>query len=106
MPLSEGVRSLFAEGVVSEALVIDWRHEGQRNAFDTGLVRDFSLPAVPLIAFGGLSEASQIAALLELPRVVAAGVGNFLSYNEHAVQRLKEQMGQVALRPALYAADY
>jgi hypothetical protein len=35
--------------------------------------------------------------------VVAAGVGNFLAWREHAVQRLKEQLRDLPLRPARYA---
>ena len=104
--LAESSFSLFAEGVISEALVIDWRHEGQPSGFDVNLVHLFPFDGVPLITFGGLSEPAQLAALLALPRVSAVGVGNFLSYSEHAVQTFKQQLTDMPLRPAVYAADY
>jgi cyclase len=97
---------LLAEGVVSEAMLIDWRHEGYPRAFDTELVRRFPLDGVPLIAFGGLSDATQLRQLLDMPPVVAVAVGNFLSYSEHAVQALKGQLTDLPLRPASYAAAY
>lgn len=102
-PLSTAALSLFERGVVSEALVIDWRHEGQPRGFDEALIRDFPLPAVPLIAFGGLSDAGQHRQFLANPRVVATAVGNFLSYREHAVQSLKAALGGLPLRAPAYA---
>lgn len=102
-PLSAAALSLLERGVVSEALVIDWRHEGEPDAFDEALVRDFPLPEVPLIAFGGLSNAAQHRRLLTHPRVVATAVGNFLSYREHAVQSLKAALGGLPLRAPAYA---
>lgn len=103
VPLSAAALSLFERGVVSEALLIDWHNEGQPGAFDEALVRDFPLPAVPLIAFGGLSDAAQHRRLLANPRVVATAVGNFLSYREHAVQSLKAALGGLPLRAPTYA---
>jgi cyclase len=105
-PFASGGFPLFDDGVISEAMIIDWRHEGFRNAFDMNLVEHFPFDKIPLIPFGGLSEASQLASLLVLPRIVAAGVGNFLSYSEHAVQALKEQLTGLPLRPAAYAAAF
>jgi cyclase len=42
--------------------------------------------------------------VLERANVVAAGVGNFLSYREHAVQHFKQQLLGLPLRPATFAA--
>lgn len=105
-PLDKASLSLLAEGVVSEAMLIDWRHEGHPQAFDMDLVRRFPLDGVPLIAFGGLSDPIQLRQLLGMPRIAAAAVGNFLSYTEHAVQTLKRQLTDLPLRPASYAAAY
>jgi imidazole glycerol-phosphate synthase subunit HisF len=93
--------SLFAARVVSEALIIDWRHEGDRGAFDMNLIRRFPTVDVPLIAFGGVSETAQLEQLFGVDRVAAIGVGNFLSYREHAVQLLKRGTGSDRIRPAL-----
>lgn len=105
-PLDSASLSLLTEGVVSEAMLIDWRHEGHPQAFDMDLVRRFPLDGVPLIAFGGLSDPDQLRQLLDMPRIAAVAVGNFLSYSEHAVQTLKRQLTDLALRPASYAAAY
>ena len=94
---------LFEEGVISEALVIDWVHEGQVAAFDTELVSRFPLPDVPLITFGGISEPAQASALWSLPQVSAVAVGNFLNYTELAVQRFKQHAPSLLVRPATYA---
>ena len=93
---------IFEEGLISEALVIDWKHEGMRNGFDLELLRRFPVPGVPLIAFGGLSETAQIGEALGMPRVVAVGVGNFLNYTEHSVQHYKERLGFTMLRRPEY----
>jgi imidazole glycerol-phosphate synthase subunit HisF len=103
-PLERSQLPLLAEGVISEALVIDWRHEGHRNAFDMDLVRRFPFDHVPLIAFGGVSEGAQLVSLFGEPAVAAVGIGNFLSYSEHAVQQLKRQLTELPVRPAAYAA--
>lgn len=93
---------LFDHGLISEALVIDWKHEGIPNGFDLDLLRRFPISSVPLIAFGGLSEVAQLEAVLAMPQVVAAGVGNFLNYKEHAVQAYKESLTSTVLRRADY----
>ena len=94
---------LFDEGVISEAMIVDWVHEGHPAAFDTELVTRFPLRNVPLIPFGGISEPAQAAALLSVPQVSAVAVGNFLNYTELAVQRFKQQAPAPLTRPATYA---
>ena len=105
-PLDKTSLSLLAEGVVSEALLIDWRHEGHLQAFDMDMVRRFPLDGVPLIAFGGLSDPAQLRQVLGMPRIAAVAMGNSLNYSEHAVQILKRQLTDLPLRPASYAAAY
>jgi len=100
-PLSDQLVAALEDGIVSEAIVIDWRHEGSPDAFDESLM-DAAPGAFPLIAFGGISTAAQMENLYRRPRVVACGVGNFLSYQEHAVQTLKSQAAAMPLRPPLY----
>jgi cyclase len=63
------------------------------------------MTGVPLIAFGGVSETSQIEELLASPNVVAAAVGNFLNYTEHSVQHLKRGLVSAPLRPPTYAGS-
>jgi len=100
-PLSSVLLELLASGSVSEALVIDWQHEGEPRGFNAALIE--TLPDnVPVIAFGGLSQPDQIARVLRSPRVAAAAVGNFLSYREHAMQAFRAEIVGVPLRPAEY----
>jgi cyclase len=100
--LDPAVMELFRTGVISEAVLVDWQHEGTRGAFDERLLSAFPVREVPLICFGGLSEPAQLRSVLESPRVTAAALGNFLNYAEHAVQRYRQQLPGVALRPASY----
>jgi cyclase len=105
MPLTAADVSLFDRRVVSEALIVDWRHEGTAAAFDLNLIRHFPAPDVPLIAFGGVSEPAQLETLFDDGRVAAVGIGNFLSYREHAVQTLKRQAGGSSMRAARFLSD-
>jgi cyclase len=100
--LSREVRSLFERRVISEALLIDWRHEGEPGAFDMELVDRFPIVGVPLIAFGGISDARCIGALLDHPSTVAVGIGNFLAYREHAVQQIRREIEGRPIRPPAY----
>ncbi len=100
-PLGGALLELLEGGVLSEALVVDWKNEGRPGGFDLALI-DALPETVPVIAFGGLSQASQIATVLRSPRVVAAAVGNFLSYREHAIQAFKTELFGLPLRPAAY----
>lgn len=85
---SKELLRLFADAVVSEALIIDWEHEGQPKSFQDSLIRNLPFE-VPLIVFGGISESAQVQCLLADVSVVAVAIGNFLNYHEHAVQHLK-----------------
>jgi cyclase len=97
------VSAVLKSGAISELLLVDWRHEGEVNGFDETLLDEAGLPHLPLIVFGGLSEPAQLRRVLLRPNVVAAGVGHFLSWREHAVQRIKEALRDLPLRPPTYA---
>ena len=106
-PLPPALLAVLRSGAISEALLIDWRNEGQpagSAGFDDALLDHWPLPNLPLIAFGGLGEVRRLSAVLQRPAVVAAGVGNVLSWREHAVQALKASLIGLPLRPAHYAA--
>lgn len=105
-PMPVRVAEGFANGLVSEVLLTDWRHEGMPAAFDQELLDAFPCPGLPLIAFGGISEPRQIRSLLARPNVAAVAIGNFLSYQEHAIQKLRNAIDTEVLRPAIYAAEY
>ena len=103
--LDPQVLQLLRSREISEALIIDWRHEGKATAFDTRLLEHPQLQGIPLIAFGGLSGELLLRRALKLPQVVAAAQGNFLAYREHAIQALREQLQGLPLRSAHYGTS-
>lgn len=100
-PLAQWLAQLPLEWI-SELMVSDWQNEGSPGRFDERLLDIARHVDMPLLCFGGISEAAQIQRVLAHPQVVAAGVGNFLSYREHAVQSLKQQLGSSAVRVLHY----
>lgn len=97
--LSDTVVGLLRDKLISEALLIDWKHEGSSAGFDIRLAQHAQLASIPLIAFGGLGDATTMRSVLELPNVVACAVGNPLHYREHAIGHLKQELGTVPVRP-------
>lgn len=97
-PLNEKVVALLREKVVSEALIIDWKNEGHDRGFDFELLKQFPLHDLPLIAFGGLSEASVLRRVLDVRQVAAAAIGNALNYRENAIGAFKHQLADLPLR--------
>ena len=106
MPFPDRSLQLLESGLVSEALVVDCLHEGIHDSFDQELISAFPVSTLPLIAFGGISSPDQMIALLGSKAVSAVAVGNSLNYREHAVQRLKECLTKMPIRPATYESRY
>ena len=105
--VSNSIIESLNSGIISELLVIDWQNEGFSNSFNQNLVAGFSgLLNIHLIAFGGLSDPEQIKKLLLQPNIAAVAVGNFLSYEEHAIQNLKKQLASISLRLPTYQSKY
>lgn len=101
-PLPQPLLDLLGNGAISEALVIDWKNEGVSRGFDMRLIHDFPAIGTPLIAFGGLSESDQLRSLFGSSRIAAGAIGNFLSYGEHKVQRLKAELAGLPVRLPTY----
>ncbi len=101
-PLPAQLPALLREGLVSEALLVDWQNEGTPGAFSMPLAQAFARLQLPFIAFGGLSESLQLRQLLDQPHCVAVAMGNFLSWREHAVQAAKNQLQGLPMRPAAW----
>ncbi len=106
--LPRAVTDVLHSGAISELMLVDWRHEGHTGAFDAGLLDAAEqagslLAGLPLIAFGGLNQPAQLRQVLQRPSVVAAAVGHFLCWREHAVQQLKAQLLGLPLRPPVHA---
>lgn len=90
---------------ISEVMLTDWVHEGAPGAFNEQIPKLFPLEGKPLLLFGGISEFAQLQRVLALNNVVAAGVGNFLNYKEHAIQQIKRNLVGVPMRAAHYAVE-
>ena len=90
---------------ISEVMLTDWVHEGTPGAFDEAIPKLFPLQEKPLLLFGGISESAQLLRVLALENVVAAGVGNFLNYKEHAIQQLKQNLVGLPTRKAHYTSE-
>ena len=101
----DDLRELFTNKLISEALIIDVDNEGRKESFDFDLIDYFPVDNVPLILFGGLSSTELLNLGLSNPRVSAAAVGNFLNYSEHAIQKLKLNLGLQPIRPAKYQQE-
>jgi cyclase len=106
IPISDSVITLIKDGVVSEVLISDWKHEGIPGGFDRKLVEEFPIKDAAFIAFGGISEPEKMKGMLQLKKVAAIAVGNFLSYREHAIQAYKEVLTGMPLRPASYESKF
>ena len=100
-PLDKWLEKLPIEWI-SELMVSDWQHEGSSNSFDERLMGIERQVDKPLLFFGGISEVALIQRILAHPQAVAVGVGNFLSYREHAMQSLKKQLSTSAVRAPYY----
>lgn len=97
---------IIQQGVVSEVLLTDWRHEGIAEGFDPGLIEGFPFENVPLILFGGISGVAQMRLFLANPAVTAVSLGNFLSYGEHKIQHYREKLASDLLRQPLYMSQH
>lgn len=104
--LADEVLGVMRSGVISEVLISDWQHEGMAGRFEQQLIEQFPLKDVPIIAFGGISEQTQMGMLMQLASVSAVAVGNFLSYREHAIQEYKEVLAGMPVRLATYESTY
>ena len=84
---------------VSEILTIDVKAEGSREGPNPKFITSLNHLGLPILAFGGLSQASQVKVVLELPGVAAAVIGNALNYQENSIHMLKKQLTGLPLRP-------
>ncbi len=103
-PLPDAVVEMMRTRTISEALLIDWQHEGSAEAFDTRIIEEFPMDEERVIGFGGISSVRLARQLLTVPKVSAVAVGNSLNYREHAVQDFKAGLVAVGTRPPGYSS--
>lgn len=106
MAISDQLLTTIQSGIISEILISDWLHEGKALSFEPNLVKNFPLPNIPIIAFGGVSEPAQITELLCQPNVVGIAIGNFLNYKEQSLQRYKQAIASEQLRCPFHSPIY
>lgn len=104
-PIGVDISNFLLTGVCSEVLIIDWRNEGVVNQFNYELIEKFPLKNMSIIAFGGISESSQIKTILGKREVAAIAIGNFLNYREHAIQDYKASLVDFGFRVPSYQSD-
>ncbi len=105
--LSSSALALLDDGYISEALVVDWQHEGEKEGFNPALIELFSdrVKGTPLLLYGGISEFTQLRDFLSHPSVSAVCIGNFLNYREHALQTLKKELTGFDVRAPEYLRE-
>lgn len=99
------ILTLVRSGFISEVLISDWMHDGIPGGFNQNIIHEFPLSDVPIIVFGGISNAEQIGLILQSDRVSAVAIGNFLSYREHSIQAYKRALAGLSLRPPSYQSS-
>ncbi len=104
--VSAEVLELVNKNAISEVMLVDWLNEGVPLGFDQALVEDTLLNNIPLIVFGGISNSQQLSVLLRNSNVAAVAIGNFLSYQEHAIQKFKLELVSIPLRTPIFESKY
>ena len=104
-PIESEMLDLLSGDRFHEVMAIDFENEGSPNAFCEEIVEQLPCKRNSVIAFGGISDHLQSERILELPKVCAIAVGNFLSYQEHAVQLRKENINGDKLRLAAFQSN-
>lgn len=89
---------------VSEVILTDYQSEGTDQDFNLALLGAFPSSRPQLIAFGGIRTPELAHAALSHQNCVAVGVGNYLNYREHAVQRFKSALNELGVRSPQYNA--
>jgi cyclase len=102
VPLDESMLEIFNGTILSEALLIDWKHEGFFNRFDINLLNYLEKIKIPCLLFGGISSSGVVKKVLTTPNVAAVAIGNSLNYKEHSIDILRSQVDGVNLRNPLF----
>lgn len=103
-PVNSALLALMHDRMASEILVIDSDHEGGRGSFSDQMFDLADTLPLPLIVFGGITDALQQQRLLEKQNIAAIAVGNTLNHSEHAVQTMKCLCASENLRSPAYQA--
>jgi len=105
-PISEELCDVIYSGLISEILISDWMNEGQPGQFEKKLIEELPFKDTPIIAFGGIYGQQLMRELYQMPQIVGLAIGNFLSYREHAIQRIKDELSDCPIRTANYKSQF
>jgi len=105
-PVNTEFAELIEQKMISEVLIIDWKHEGRPDCFDKALIKKFPFKQIPLIVFGGISNVEQMRELYACSNVAAVAIGNFLNYKENSIQYIKDKLASDRLRKSIYSTGY
>jgi cyclase len=86
----------------SEVLLIDHINEGSLNSFQAEILNLFPWKAVPVLAFGGVSEPNQIIKFCKFNNFSAACIGNSLNYKELGLEHIRKTLKGFGFRQPLY----
>ena len=101
-PFPDPLLKAIQNNLVSEIIVTDYLSEGSSQAFNLALLEAFPSTLPQLIAFGGVHTPEIAHSVLSHPRCVAVGIGNYLSYQEHAMQKFKVALNDLGVREPQY----
>ena len=90
---------------ISELIIIDFKSEGYKNSFDETLLSVLKSEKIPLLLFGGISEAIQINRIIKKKNINAVCIGNSLNYKESKLQYLKKNIKSYKLRDPVYKEE-
>lgn len=102
-PFGDVIPELVSQRVISELVLIDWKHEGGITHLTPEQLGPLPIPQVPLILFGGFSDPTTTRRFYRHPAVAAVAVGNLFAYREHAYQVYKHEVESDFIRAAAYA---
>ena len=85
---------------ISELLLVDHDHDGVENGFDLKILNSdiVNNSPLPLLFFGGISNPKIAEKVLKHKKTAAVAIGNFLSYQENAIEYFKRNINNTSLR--------
>lgn len=101
-PLPKSILNAIENNFISEIIIVDYQAEGTKKSFNSLLLELFPTTLPQLITFGGVRTPKIAHSLMSHDRCVAVGIGNYLSYEEHAIQKFKIALAKFGVRPPQY----
>ena len=95
--IPNNILKLFAEKIILEMLIIDWKNEGKMEAFNINIL-DFKIfNNINKILFGGITDIKQIKNLMSKKTVQSICIGNSLNYYENSIPIISSKISSKQL---------